>query len=147
MAKLQTTTSVSRKLPVALSRARLREARVLAEGGCHAAAIYLGGYAVECMLKALICRRLDLGELPVTYHSHDLVALLLHSGLSRRMERARAVHENFGKLVGMWNLDDPERNIRYADPGSIAEQESRRFMQYLNDSKAGVLTWLVKQKT
>ncbi|MBI3362419.1 MAG: HEPN domain-containing protein [Chloroflexi bacterium] len=44
-----------RRIQVGASRRRLEDARACLEKGRWIAAIYLGGYAVECALKAYIC--------------------------------------------------------------------------------------------
>lgn len=47
-----------------LSRLRLREARALMSGGHYQGAYYLSGYAVECALKACICKQFGRYEFP-----------------------------------------------------------------------------------
>lgn len=145
MAKLTTSTSVRAELLDRLSGARVKEAALLAKQGFHATAIYLGGYAVECLLKAMICRRLDQEALPVMFHSHDLEALLFFSGLTRRMEANKPVHRSFAKVKDMWKLDT-DQSIRYRDPASVGEKDWRLFFRWLNHEKVGVMAWLRSQK-
>jgi len=129
-----------------LAEERLKDFEVLCAGKRYAAAIYLGVYAVECLLKAHVCRALDLDELPETYRSHHLLTLLLHSGLNRRIQREPAVFENLKKLDGMWNPADEERNIRYIDdPVRYGETQASSVRVWMLNPKGGVITWLRSQ--
>ncbi len=142
---LKTTKYLARAVLEVLSDARLTEAELLAKEGHFGTAIYLGGYALECLLKAVICRRLDLDELPATFHSHDLEALLLHSGLHRRMESKSAVHENFRKASDIWMLDNTADSVRYRDPSAFVGQDYENFNKWLCGREAGVIPWLRDQ--
>ena len=144
MAELSEKLSALAELLEKLSATRLAEAKTLAENGHHAGAIYVGGYAVECLLKAAICCCLDLDRLPTTFHSHDLEALLVRSGLKRKLERTKRVHENFGMITALWNVEggDP---IRYKNPGEVKEADSRKFIGWLANSNVGVLPWVSNQ--
>lgn len=74
-----------------LSAKRLDEAKSLQEGGYYEAAFYLAGYAVECGLKAAVCRTLqiDIFNMPTDLHkgfkTHRLDHLIVLSGLSQRL--------------------------------------------------------------
>lgn len=104
---------------------------------CHAAALYLGGYAVEALLKCLICRTLNLQELPVIFHVHDLNALLFFSGRYQEMEADAAVFDSFQRIRGIW---DEKR--RYADPSTIGGAECSGLDLWLNHPAKGVVPWL-----
>ena len=91
--------AIDRSLLERLADERLRDFDVLQTGSRFAAAIYLGTYAVECLLKACICKTLDLSELPVTFKSHNLDTLLFHSGLYRRIQGVPQVYDNLKKTI------------------------------------------------
>ncbi len=64
-----------------LARLRLREARILRDGGFPAGAYYLAGLAVECALKACLARATQKYDFPDKKtvnesHTHDLTTLL-----------------------------------------------------------------------
>jgi hypothetical protein len=66
---------------------RLADAQALFDAGRHAWAIATALYALEIRLKVLICKRLDVPDLPKAFETHDLDSLLLLAGLSKRIEK------------------------------------------------------------
>jgi hypothetical protein len=88
---------ITRHLLERLADERLLDFETLVVGGRYAAAIYLGIYGVECLLKAQICKSLDLDELPAVYEKHHLLTLLLHSGLWKRIQQAPGVYHNLSR--------------------------------------------------
>ena len=69
-----------------LSKIRLREAKALLDRRGYDGAYYLGGYAVECALKACIARKTKRYEFPdkkvmERIYSHKLTELLEVAGL------------------------------------------------------------------
>ena len=130
---------VGHKTLLDIADLRWREGEVLKTSGLPQGAVYLAGYAIECLLKAVICKTLDLDRLPATFKSHDLELLLLHSGLERRLRADAAVDENFNKVISLWQVEG--RNaIRYADPANPIDADS--FWRLAGDEKVGVLPWL-----
>ncbi len=64
-----------------LATIRLKEARVLLEARCWEGAYYLGGYVVECALKACIAKQTEQYDFPDKKrvndsHTHDLQELI-----------------------------------------------------------------------
>ncbi len=123
---------------------RLREAKALLEAGCFAGAIYVGGYAVECYLKAAICRRLNWDHLLGAFKTHDLAGLLLYTGLASELEDEILVYLNFRKIVGLWNDDRGEIAVRYRDPSNVDGDTARTFMDCLLEVPEGLIPWLQK---
>ena len=74
-----------------LATNRLNEAKTLKNAGHYEAAFYLSGYAVECGLKAAVCKTLqiDIFNMPTDLHkgfkTHRLDHLIVLSGLSNRL--------------------------------------------------------------
>ena len=137
VAQLSSKMIIPRQRLAAVADGRLADANVLVNAGRHAAAVYIGGYAVECCLKAAICKTLDLDDLPGTFAVHDLELLLLHSGLNKQIQLDAHVHEAFNKLREVW-----DETVRYDDPGKYTESEARSVINWVTE----VVGW-VKRKT
>src|SRR5271154_4786242 len=77
-----------------LAAMRAREARVLVKNGNENGAYYLGGFAVECALKACIARKTNRYDFPadknyaIKVYTHDLSALLKLGGLDGHLDVA-----------------------------------------------------------
>jgi len=128
---------IDRESLAGLADLRMREARALHAAGFGVGATYLAGYAVECLLKAAICKTLDWDHLLGTFQTHDLEGLLLYSGLDRRLRENPNVLESFTRLKRHWS---PELRYKSAttEDGLTADQ----FLQWVEDPRAGVATWL-----
>jgi HEPN domain-containing protein len=104
---------------------RVNEAYALLEAGFFAGAVYLGGYAAECYLKAAICRRLDWDGLHTKLKTHDLFELLHFTGLRRQPEFDKGrVYASFLRVVETWNLYSDD-SVRYRAPSDIDEPTAR----------------------
>lgn len=137
--RLSKTEAVSRDILRGLVAIRLDEAKVLREAGFFAGAIYLGGYALECQLKVMICRTLDLDMLPATFKTHDLELLLLHGGLHNKLKTNELVDESFKKICGMWN---GKMDLRYQNPNNTRDEDTRLFFEWTVHPQRGVIPWL-----
>ena len=143
---LNTKFIIKRAMLEQLARERLADFAALKAAHRYVAAIYLGVYAIECLLKACICKALDLQDLPVTYKAHDLTALLLHSGLNSRIQTVPDVFDSLTMLDGLWNPERDDGNLRYAlDPTRFDSAAADRVEKWLNDTNCGVATWLTSQ--
>lgn len=129
-----------------LATARIEEAKCLKSRGHFAGAVYLAGYAVECLLKAAICRALGWGELRSTFAVHDLEGLLLYSGLQPRIEEPtnKEVFRNFKQINEVWIVVG-KQSIRYTDPDSITAKGAEAFLNQLENPESGVVAWLRTQ--
>jgi HEPN domain-containing protein len=125
-----------------LSRMRTHEARILLEAGEHAGAYYLMGYAVECALKACICRQVREFDFPdkdlvIKAYTHDLEKLVNVAGLEADFNSDRETNPDFAinwTVVKEWN-----ESARYAL--TISEEQAGRF--YLAcTGENGVLPWI-----
>jgi len=122
---------------------RLAEAQSLLAAGHYAWAIATALYALEIRLKVLVCKKLDLEELPKAFEIHDLESLLLLAGLSRRIDRrgARAVRANWENILPVAR----ELNeIRYQPAGKWTASQAAALFEQLSDPTNGVLSWLSK---
>lgn len=84
-----------------LAALKLKEAECLLKSGFFDGAFYLGGYAVELLLKAKVCKTLDIDdffafnltarkELYKPYKVHDYEELLILSGLYKEFTAAQS---------------------------------------------------------
>lgn len=92
------------------ARHRFDEARFLLEGGRTTGAVYLAGYGVECMLKALILSRAPAGKRQDVMRSFRGAGA--HNFDSLRYRYLKAGGERFSPvvakafaLVNTWNTD------------------------------------------
>lgn len=123
-----------------LARLRLREAELLLEAGHSAASMYLCGYAVECALKARICRLLQMesypeGKLRPVYGVHDLQQLLTLAGMTAELAGSQQDFQERWVRVSQWT---PE--WRYTARRS--ETEARWFLRLVQDEVEGVFSWI-----
>lgn len=76
-----------------IAQARLLDAEALITAGRYDGAIYTGGYAIELLLKARICKTLEWADFPDTsqnyrsFRVHDLDVLLHLSGIENKIKR------------------------------------------------------------
>lgn len=117
-----------------LARTRLTDAEILFNNGRYDGAVYLGGYAIELLLKTRICVRNHWKRFPGSsaefdstnerYRTHDLGLLLRESGREQRI-RDRCLAEWF--LVAKWN---PEQ--RYDPPGHVVQRDANDVLKAIN---------------
>lgn len=125
---------------------RLDDAEALLRTGRYAASIMSAFYSLEIRLKVIICRRLQIENLPRIFETHDLDALILHAGLSRKIREVRRPRE----LVDHWDelleLSSDLDQIRYrSDPVTWDRNKAERVLHLMRDKPNGVLPWLERQ--
>ena len=127
------------------SKARLEDAETLFASGRYSSSITMGIYALEIRLKVVICRRLDLQELPKFFQTHNLEELLIASGLSQKIlhvKKPRNVSKNWDALVIRFSqLND----LRYKDDPKFDKIDAEALLAQLRGNPGGVLQWLEKQ--
>lgn len=126
-----------------LAAMRAREARVLAKNGNENGAYYLGGFAVECALKACIARKTNRYDFPADknyatkVYTHDLSALLKLGGLDGHLDLAM---KSDTLLAANWSVVKSwEVSSRYE-----LSTLNGRDMTAAVGSKNGVLKWIKK---
>jgi len=124
-----------RRIQLGASRRRREDAESLHAAGRWAGAVYLGGYALECSLKALICyhegkhsvkdtRMFGKGVSGVTLH--DLTHLLAELPVIQRtisLDRTGKYKEAWNIVTSLWHKDV----LRYWDRVGN-RQDGERFM-------------------
>lgn len=145
---LSITPVIAREDLVVLAEARLREAEVLRANEHYAASIYLAGLAVECCLKAAICKTLDWNELLGVFKTHDLEGLLKYSGFDRQLRANSAVLESFSRINKAWSGNKPKGKghepgvVRYSLPDEYDKRDADDFFRWVADPSSGVIPWL-----
>jgi hypothetical protein len=127
-----------------LADLRVKEAGVLAKNRNEAGAFYLGGYAVECALKACIAKKTKRHEFPPKVgdvrklYTHDLQELLKLAELDRQLEIDAKTNPNLGtnwNVVKGWN-----EGTRYKASGLKGKD-----LHAAVSGPSGVLPW-IKQR-
>jgi hypothetical protein len=124
-----------------LARMRLKDARVLIQGGNVEGAYYLTGLAVECGVKACIAKNTKRHDFPPNQnaikdiYTHDLVKLIGAAKLQAALDIERRKNVSFDtkwSVVKDWNI-----NSRYVVSGLNARDLYRAVA-----GRNGVMQWL-----
>lgn len=125
-----------RRCQLGASRRRFEDAQVLHDQGRWTGSIYLGGYAIECSLKSLICDREGKTNFKDTrVFKQGLSGSQLHSlskllesvpALQRAIEldRTNRYRDAWNTVSSIWRND----SLRYSEKMGD-EKESQRFIQ------------------
>ena len=119
----------------AVAEVRLNDAKALLEMRRYAGAIYLGGYAIECLLKWAVTCRQGIVYLPATLEIHNWDKLLQEAGLGPFLQAAPEVQAIFSELSDRWA---PE--LRY-----LSRPVSRNEAETLYGNLADVYNWIREQ--
>ena len=124
---------------------KLEEAECLIGFGFFDGAYYLGGYAVELLLKAKVCKTLGIDdffafdrfkrEFYKPYKVHDYKELMVLSGLYSEFEKSKTdyVFSAHWDIVYTWN-----ESARYALGKS--NEDAQNFLTSLNE----IVKWIEK---
>jgi hypothetical protein len=98
-----------------LALERLQEAECLIENGHFGGAYYIGGYAIELALKAVVCKKLDIEifdketvprHITKSFMIHDLSDLIILAGMTSELEEKCQIDGSFQiswSLVSDWS--------------------------------------------
>jgi len=125
-----------------LAGLRLNEARALLDAGLPDGAYYLGGYAVECALKACIARRTQEHDFPdkrlvEKSYTHDVERLIEAAGLADSLKGALA--QNLGLKLNWETFRQWSEQSRYE---SNSTQDARDLLNAIEDRAGGLLSWI-----
>jgi len=109
---------------------------VLLENARYSGAIYLAGYALECLLKWAVTERQQCIYLPLELETHDLAELLAQSGLKGTLMRDHGLSAKFDALAESWG---PELRYLAKEPTAKRANELYRQMIELYD-------WIMEQR-
>ena len=127
-----------------LADKRLKEAELLHVNGMDEGAFYLAGYTVELMLKAQICRNLDIDNFYVkpiktgkqAFFTHELDQLLTLSGLRTILDSEALTNIPLNKA---WqNICTWSEERRYVS--AISHQETSKLLSSIKL----FLTWFLQ---
>jgi hypothetical protein len=123
-----------------LADKRIKEARILLVAGEVDGAYYLGGYAVECGLKACIIKKLNTSDewqdrnFSDQCYKHELAVLLKLADLDGILANTPGVDAKWGQVK------DWTEKSRY-EHGKNAPDVTA-FLDAIDDPTDGVLTWI-----
>jgi HEPN domain-containing protein len=129
----------------ALSKLRLREARVLLDNRCYEGAYYLAGYAIECALKSCIAKMVQRHDFPDKKqvndsYSHDFEQLIRAANIRSDLEHELKTNPIFGRY---WiAVKDWSEQARYKPV--IQQADAEDLYRAITDKQNGVLSWLKK---
>lgn len=125
-----------------LANERIGDARTLLAARRWSAAYYLGGYAVECALKACIAKTIKAEEFPDRSFAdkcwtHNLAQLLGVAALKAELDKDCIAEP---ELLDNWSIvKDWNEASRYA---KVPRPEALELYKAITAKKHGVLTWL-----
>jgi hypothetical protein len=118
----------------------LKEAKILLRSRVPDGAYYLGGYCVECAIKACIAKQTQRFEFPDkekanASYDHNISKLLKVAGLDQAVEQEAVpeVAKNW-KIVGRWNEKSRYERRSYT--------EAEALLTAIGDRRNGILRWL-----
>ncbi len=126
---------------------REAEAAALRVAGHPTAALAQKVYALEIVVKILICEYLDLDHLPVACKTHDLSVLIVFTGRHRAIRSREDIDlvDNWLKLESFSKQRLNE--LRYQPASKIDEAEVALLIAAIDDPDHGVLAWLRKPQS
>jgi len=101
-------------------------------------AILYAGTLLELALKLVMCKHLEVSNLPTIFQVHDLELLLCCSGLYTRLTTDKLVYESFLLIHKRWSM-----TLRY-EGATQTQQDADDFDQALFDPSRGVITFLLQ---
>lgn len=134
-----------------IAKSRLKASRILLNSLDYDGAVYIMGYALECCLKSVICKKLNLAQYPDKSDSKDMAnifkthkfdILLTLSGLANDFGATSPSRrwENWSEMT-KWSTD-----LRYSPIGTHNEAKARRMYEALTENTDGILTWITKHR-
>lgn len=105
---------------------RLKDARALLRMKRWGGAIYLGGYVIECLLKARLLKRRGASDLPREYWHHDLLRLMDVSGVAWeiRLPQNSAIQDQMLLITASWDV-----TMRYGSTQFRNRHDARNFLE------------------
>jgi HEPN domain-containing protein len=116
---------------------RFEEAEILLEAGKHTGAIYLAGYGIECMLKALVLSSVPRSSLAVVKgmfrgnRAHEYEWLKSEYRVRSGTTFPSEITLYFALVEG-WSTD-----LRY-EPGTLATKDAESFMK----AARAIIDWI-----
>ncbi len=138
MVDLSTFTSTTKDEFAQLARDRKRDFDLLRSQGQWTTSVYIAGYIVEARLKYKICERLDVDNLPAIFKTHDLLTLIIYTGLSKSVAGLQEIYKNLSSI----NAIHHKATWRYKTADAQDKVHSDDLDEWLFHPQYGVITWL-----
>ena len=119
-----------------VARVRLEDAAVLLGKNRFSGAIYLAGYAVECLLKWAVTEHRECIYLPAELEIHILQTLLQEAGLQPWLRRHVKLETAFCGLSKSWGP-----KLRY-----LTKEPEPKHAKRLYEQIVEVYDWIAEQK-
>ncbi len=125
-----------------LTRARIKEAKLLLDNGEYSGAYYITGYSVECALKACIAKKTIRHEFPDKnfvnkIYTHDLVQLMSSAELKVKLDTEMITNS---RLAANWStVKDWSEKSRYEFKSEI---QAKDLYQSIVSRNNGMLRWI-----
>ena len=116
---------------------RYKDARALLQTGRWGGAIYLGGYVIECLLKARILKDQGAAELPKDYWHHDLFRLMDVSRVTWEISHRQNqdIQAYVTLIAGNWDV-----TMRYGSTQLVNRHQATNFLEAVKK----VSRWLLE---
>ena len=124
-----------------LAAVRLDDAKALLNANRYDAAYYLGGYAIECALKACVAKLTKRYDFPPrnagSLYTHKLEDLTKAAGIEKQFKQDRDQDQT---LAQNWDtVKDYSEDRRYELRGKNVAVSARDFLEAIGDNQHGVL--------
>lgn len=125
-----------------ISRARIKDARILFKNGAYDGSLYISGYAIEIALKAIICKNLSLSGIPHTAEEFGRIARLRTHNLEDLLKQTpnnvsmkiKSSYLGEWSSVLKWNPDmryAPIRGTKMKQEADGAIHSSQKILRFL----------------
>ena len=118
-----------------VARVRLDDSAVLLSNKRYRGALYLAGYAIECVLKWAVTQRTGQRYLPAELEIHKWDVLLSEAGLVKSLKTNVPLHSMYSELAELWG---PGLRYRTMEPG---RGEAERLCHQMKE----VYSWIDEQ--
>jgi hypothetical protein len=133
---------MTQKLLQDLCKFRMEECKTLLDNKYFSGSYYLGGYSIECALKACLAKLFNAGEIPdkkfvMDIYTHDLKSLIKLAGLEGDRAAKESTDNDFSinwAIVKDWN-----EGARYKE---WTEAQAKELYDAITNAKGGVLSWI-----
>lgn len=125
-----------------LTRARIKEAKLLLDNGEYSGAYYISGYSIECAIKSCIARKTRRHEFPDKnfvnkIYTHDLEQLMSSAELKVILDTE--MRTNSGLAANWSTVKDWSEKSRYEFKSQI---QARDLYQSIISRNNGILKWI-----
>ena len=135
-----------------IAEVRLKAGKLLLDEGDFDLAVEMFGLALECALKACICKVLNLKQYPDKgeekkiediFKTHLYDILLLFSGMQNdiKLDADSQLFQNWSVATQMWTAE-----VKYMPIGSVKKEDAERMYDALTEESNGVITWIRKNE-